>query len=239
MSIPKPTEQSIVNACMDLLALRGALAIRINSGAAKIGDRFVQFYRLNADDMTVVDILGTTRTGRSLACEVKRPGLGKKSLPTAKQQAFLDAVAKRGGLALCVTDVRQLDAALTAAERIAPPQHESTQPTTTVPGVLMDCQKYIAYHDIGENHGVSVYAVIIEDTCDHHLDTFIGLVNEARKTFPWLANHDVECRSEVKSAAIWSKPLIRFDLPDLETGQTPALVEGWLVCPSGELSFGW
>ena len=132
MSVPKPTEQSIVNACLQLLAARGVFAWRVNQGAVKTDGRFIRFSSaVGISDIvgvmpTIVtrefvkadtDIDGDARripSGRMVCVEVKRPGLGKRSRPEPHQQAFLDAVAKCGGLALCVTDVLQLDAALTA-----------------------------------------------------------------------------------------------------------------------------
>ena len=129
MSLKKPSEQSIVNACLQLLALRGAFAWRVNQGAIKTEGRFVRFNRVEG----VSDIVGTLpigwreigpvvatvaeriqQGGRFIAVECKRPGLGKKSRPEPHQQAFLDRIAACGGLAVCVTDVRELDALLTA-----------------------------------------------------------------------------------------------------------------------------
>ena len=109
MSVPKPTEQSIVNACLDLLKLRGAFAYRVNQGALKDGKRFVRFNRVEG----ISDIVGVLRGGRYASIEVKRPGLGKRSRPEPHQQAFLDRVAACGGLAACVTSVAELDAILT------------------------------------------------------------------------------------------------------------------------------
>ena len=132
MSIKKPTEQSIVNACLDLLKLRGAFAWRVNQGAMKTAaGGFIRFNRVEG----VSDVIGvlppgfiwmprldggtptmgqTVPAGRMIAIEAKRPGLGKRSRPEPHQQAFLDAVTQRGGLALCVTGVAELDALLTA-----------------------------------------------------------------------------------------------------------------------------
>jgi hypothetical protein len=117
VSVPKPSEQSIVNACLHLLHLRGVFAWRVNQGAMKTASGgFVRFNKVEG----VSDIVGVLPAckwndgGRFIAVEAKRPGLGKKSRPAPHQQAFLDAVAKCGGLALCVTDVQELDAALTA-----------------------------------------------------------------------------------------------------------------------------
>ena len=129
MSVSKPTEQSIVNACLDLLKLRGAFAWRVNQGAVKTDGRFIRFNRVEG----VSDIVGVLpmgwreigplvasvaewvqQGGRFLAVECKRPGLGKRSRPEPHQQAFLDRITACGGLALCVTGVAELDALLTA-----------------------------------------------------------------------------------------------------------------------------
>ena len=116
MSVPRPTEQSIVNACLQLLALRGAFAWRVNQGAVKTDGRFIRFNRVEGCS----DVIGTLPPGkfhaggRFLAVECKRPGLGKRSRPEPHKQAFLDRVSACGGLALCVTGVAELDALLTA-----------------------------------------------------------------------------------------------------------------------------
>ena len=116
MSVPKPTEQLIVNACLQLLALRGVFAWRVNQGAVKTDGRFIRFNRVEGISDIIGVMSGTSEytSGMFIAVEVKRPGLGKKSKPEPHQQAFLDSITKCGGLALCVTDVRELDAALTA-----------------------------------------------------------------------------------------------------------------------------
>ena len=127
MSISKPTEQSIVNACLDLLKFRGAFAWRVNQGAVKTEGRFIRFNRVEGCS-DIVGVLPAGRTydfspcgsftevlaGRFLALEVKRPGLGKRSKPEPHQQAFLDRITACGGLALCVTGVAELDALLTS-----------------------------------------------------------------------------------------------------------------------------
>ena len=127
MSISKPTEQSIVNACLQLLAIRGAFAWRVNQGAVKTEGRFIRFnHAVGISD--IVGVLpqgwreigggdGAERLkspGRMIAVECKRPGLGKRSRPEPHQQAFLDRITACGGLAVCVTGVAELDALLTA-----------------------------------------------------------------------------------------------------------------------------
>ena len=108
MSLKKPSEQSIVNACLQLLALRGAFAWRVNQGAMKVGRRFVRFNHAEGiSDIVGVLPAGTfwlprldggstvmcqsVPAGRTIAVECKRPGLGKKSRPDPHQQAFLDS----------------------------------------------------------------------------------------------------------------------------------------------------
>jgi hypothetical protein len=59
----------------------------------------------------VSDILGVLPGGRALAVEVKRPG-GK---PTPSQADFLREVSQAGGLALVITSVEEIRAALEEA----------------------------------------------------------------------------------------------------------------------------
>jgi hypothetical protein len=108
------TETALVRACLDLLALRRIPSWRANSGAlvvpatATAKGRFVRF----AGAKGLSDIIGLVPpSGRLLAVEVKRPG-GRL---TADQRGFLDAVAAAGGLALVITDARDLAEALDAA----------------------------------------------------------------------------------------------------------------------------
>jgi hypothetical protein len=97
---------------LQLLALRRIPAWRANTGAMRIAgaggrQRFVRF-----NVKGCADVLGLLPpSGRLLAVECKMPG--RKT--TADQRAFLDNVAAAGGLALVVTDLRDLVAALDAA----------------------------------------------------------------------------------------------------------------------------
>ncbi len=76
-----------------LKALRGHAAVawaqRQNTGAAKVGGRFVRFGWKGCSD-----ILGMMRDGRLLACEVKAP----KGKLRAEQAEFLSLVQKHGGV---------------------------------------------------------------------------------------------------------------------------------------------
>lgn len=90
-----------------LKALRGhdavAWAHRQNTGAAKVGGRFVRFGWKGCSD-----IIGMMRDGRLLACEVKAP---KGKLRT-EQAEFLSLVQKHGGVGFvarnCVDVLRGL-----------------------------------------------------------------------------------------------------------------------------------
>ena len=106
---PVPLERDILAACLRLLKLAGVPAWRANTGAVRLASRSgrARFVRFGPRGQS--DILGVLPpTGRLLACETKRPGQN----PTPEQRAFLDAVTAAGGLALVVSDVTQLEAAL-------------------------------------------------------------------------------------------------------------------------------
>lgn len=106
MGMKPQREQDIVNACLQLLRLRGVLAWRQNSGAFtgeyKGKKRFVQFNGIKGCS----DILAVLPPcGRFLAVEAKRPG----EKPTPHQSAFLASVEAMGGVAVVVSDVMQLE----------------------------------------------------------------------------------------------------------------------------------
>lgn len=77
-----------------LLALKAHPAVswaeRMNSGAARIGNRFVRFGFPGCPD-----VLGQLRDGRVLACEVK----AAKGKLRPEQSVFLDRVRGAGGVA--------------------------------------------------------------------------------------------------------------------------------------------
>lgn len=111
-SLPVPYEREIQKSVLEYLRLRKIPAWRVNSGMM-IADnedgtrRHVRFNMARGCS----DVLGILPpSGRFLAVEVKRPG----RKPTADQLGFLDMVTAAGGLALCVSDVRDLAAALDA-----------------------------------------------------------------------------------------------------------------------------
>jgi len=78
---------------------------RQNSGAAKIGTRFVRFGWPGCSD-----ILGQLRDGRFLAVEVKAP----KGRLRPEQTVFLERVRAAGGLAFVARDCRDVHDVLNA-----------------------------------------------------------------------------------------------------------------------------
>lgn len=120
MSIKRGTEGDILRGCLQYLALRGIFCWRQNQGAIPLkGGGYRKFVGLKG----VSDILGVVEeqaysfkddnpvtVGRVLAVEVKKPG-GKLS---REQKQFLDTVREKGGLALCVRSVAELELALRA-----------------------------------------------------------------------------------------------------------------------------
>jgi hypothetical protein len=112
--VKAPKEGDIVKACLHLLTLRRCFAWRQNSGAMageyKGRKRFVRFVSTEADGIS--DIVGVLPDGTFLAVEVKKPGARTAKDRAERQAAFRARVAGKGGLALVVSDVAQLDEAL-------------------------------------------------------------------------------------------------------------------------------
>jgi hypothetical protein len=96
----KPTETALVNACLQLLHAHGIEAWRQNTGAVKVGTRFVRFGRPGAADIT-----GILDGGRRLEIECK---VGRNKLSEA-QEEFRDMIEARGGVYLCVREVEELE----------------------------------------------------------------------------------------------------------------------------------
>lgn len=105
MSIPAPKEQDLVAQVLAYLALRRVFAWRANSGATKIGPRFVRFASIDG----VSDVLGVLpRGGRFLACELKTP----RGRLRGSQRAFLAQVEAMGGLAVVARSLDEVRRAL-------------------------------------------------------------------------------------------------------------------------------
>lgn len=99
-----PRETDLVRDCLAYLQLLGVPSWRQNTGCTKIGKRLIRFGVVGGSD-----ILGLLPpTGRLLAVETKSP-TGRLR---ASQKVFLDTIARAGGLALVVRDIRELQEAL-------------------------------------------------------------------------------------------------------------------------------
>jgi hypothetical protein len=108
-------EKRIQNRIFTYLVGEGALALRINSGAASHDGpnqqrRFVRFavWQILGKALAsagVADILACYR-GRFIAIEVKTPE--RRNYISDAQQAFLEAVRRAGGVAIVATEVEQV-----------------------------------------------------------------------------------------------------------------------------------
>jgi hypothetical protein len=96
----------VLTACLDYLRLRGILACHSNNAGVydPARKRFRSFRGLSG----VSDILGVLGGGRLLAVETKS-ATGRLS---AEREWFLDEVTRRGGLAVVIRDVGELQAVL-------------------------------------------------------------------------------------------------------------------------------
>ena len=93
-----------------LMALRAHPAVawveRMNTGAARIGNRFVKFGFTGCPD-----VLGQLRDGRLLGVEVK----AAKGRVSAEQSVMLERINGHGGIGFVARDCRDVFQALTAA----------------------------------------------------------------------------------------------------------------------------
>lgn len=89
--------------CEVLKALRAHPGVvwceRMNSGAAKIGNRFIRFGFTGCPD-----VLGQLRDGRILGVEVKAP----KGKLRPEQAVFLERIRGAGGVAFVARDLRDV-----------------------------------------------------------------------------------------------------------------------------------
>ena len=97
--------------CEVLKALRAHPAVvwceRMNSGAAKVGNRFIRFGFTGCPD-----VLGQLRDGRLLAVEVKAP----KGTLRPEQAVMLSRIAGAGGVAFVAHDCRDVFSNLESME---------------------------------------------------------------------------------------------------------------------------
>ena len=98
-----------------LKALRAHPAVvwceRMNSGAARVGNRFIRFGFVGCPDVP-----GQLRDGRLLGVEVKAP----KGKLRPEQAVFLERIAGAGGVSFVARDCRDVLQALGAIERGKP-----------------------------------------------------------------------------------------------------------------------
>ncbi len=114
MGIRKPKEGDLVKQCLQWLQIRHPRGVfwRCNSGATKIGDRFIRFGSMPG----VSDIIGVIpvaigqrgywidQVGKFIAVECKMP----KGRLQPSQQAFIEAVQAAGGIAGVVRSIEDL-----------------------------------------------------------------------------------------------------------------------------------
>jgi hypothetical protein len=99
------TESALVQACLDLLKLRGILAWRNSTHGVRRTDAKGRTFWTHHGLVGVADILGCLPCGRLLAVEVKLP----KGRVTEEQRWFIDTVQALGGLAGVVRTVADLE----------------------------------------------------------------------------------------------------------------------------------
>lgn len=110
----KQSEKAVQNSIFTYLVMRGALVLRINSGAVSAGEdnrrrfiRFVVWQLLGGflQSVGVSDILACYK-GRFMAIEVKAPG--RVNNVSQAQDAFLAAVEQAGGVTLVADNLEQV-----------------------------------------------------------------------------------------------------------------------------------
>jgi hypothetical protein len=101
-----PSEHDIQSTIIDLIRVRGGVATRINSGSM-ITKRNDTCYRVQLADKGTSDIIALYK-GVYLAIEVK----GVKGKASDEQIAFLESVARAGGVGLLAYDSLFVEEAL-------------------------------------------------------------------------------------------------------------------------------
>jgi len=103
-------ESTVLNQCLLYLHMKNIFAWRNNTGAVKIGSRFIRYGFKGSSD-----ILGILPDGRFLAIECKKSKGGKVS---EDQKNFLENVKKNGGVAIVANSVETLINELQEKENI-------------------------------------------------------------------------------------------------------------------------
>lgn len=93
-------EDVVLRSCLEWLRLNGIYSWRNNSGAVKVGRRFIRFGFPGSSD-----IIGILPGGRFLAVECKRE---KGGVLSDLQKDFLSNIEKNGGIAIVAHSVDEL-----------------------------------------------------------------------------------------------------------------------------------
>lgn len=93
-------EDEVLRQCLTYLEMKGIYCWRNNTGATKIGNRFIRYGYKGSSD-----ILGILPNGRFLAVECKRE---KGGILSPAQKIFLENINKNGGLGIVVNSVEKL-----------------------------------------------------------------------------------------------------------------------------------
>lgn len=102
---PVIAERDVLRACLDVLKARGIFCWRQNSGAMKIDGRNGRTRFVRWATSGVSDIVGVLPGGKILCVEVKNSTGGRLS---DEQASFLDAIRRRGGVAVVINDAEDL-----------------------------------------------------------------------------------------------------------------------------------
>ena len=93
-------ENEVLKQCLEYLQIKGIFAFRNNTGAVKIGKRFIRFGYAGSSD-----ILGILPDGRFLAVECKRE---KGGVVSPVQKMFLKEIQDNNGVACVVHSAKEL-----------------------------------------------------------------------------------------------------------------------------------
>lgn len=93
-------ENVVLSDCLQYLTLSGVFAWRNNTGAYKVGSRFIRFGLVGSSD-----ILGILPDGRFLAVECKRE---KGGVLSDAQRGFLETIRQNNGVSCVVHSVEDL-----------------------------------------------------------------------------------------------------------------------------------
>lgn len=87
--------------CLSFLQQNGIFVWRQNSGAVRVGKRFIRFTSIKG----VSDIIGLTSDGRFIAVECKRE---KGGVLSPEQKMFLESVKRNGGIGIVANSLDTL-----------------------------------------------------------------------------------------------------------------------------------